>query len=904
MFWDEKIQEKMLAGIFQKLDTTIVVYECEIEDSEEGQVIKLEFIFGNEKFGELSSGVGTTDIRAIFPYFNKSIKKILKFLKNNESYSAVFQHGSRKWYEIRVSALAGKCIVVFIDDRTEIRQIENELRMNKEKYLTVSEKAPVSIISFDSEGIIDFVNDYHIERFSRNQVNKYYYIGKHITELETHINAGINVEILKVLDGVPLEIKELFVPEFEGGHSGYINIRVVPVIKDDKVIGGISIREDVTDRILAEKTWKEQEKRFRLVSGLVTDYVYSAEVIADNNIRFEWTTAAFRKITGYDDTEIASFDDWKNIVLPVDQDIVREKLRKLLRGEKDISEYRIITKQGEIYWVKDYSHPIWNYNYNRVTHIYGAIKDYTETRRTQEAYKVLVDHSVQGLVIIQDRQIVFCNPAVYLLTGYTVEELLAMNEETVISIIFPDDRELFVEMMQAYLGCKPAPQSFEFRMIRRNGDVRWFEVFPSLISYQGKLALQTIFIDIHDKKIAQEEADRKSEEHVMLLDNIDIHIWYLSDPETYAVVNRSHADFFGMKKKQVQNSKITELFNIDEADYMIEKNREVFENRKPYKGEEWMTDAYGKRRLFQVTRTPKLNKSGRVDYVICSAADITVQKETDESIKEMILALRASKRQTEERANEVITLNRKLQESESKLMEINSSKDKFFSIISHDLKSPLMGIIGLSKVLASEADHLTNDEITEYSSSLYSATESLHKLLENLLHWSRIQRGVIEFSPSDFDIVQLVTLNAGLLRENFRQKGINFNLENDEEIFVRADMNMINTILRNLISNAVKFTNIDGNISVFVHDPEEGTVTVRVRDDGVGMKPEIKEKIFRIGNAITSEGTMHEKGTGLGLILCRELIEKNEGKIWVESAPGEGSTFYFTLPAGEPPPLE
>lgn len=894
-------KENIISEIFQRIEQALVIYRIEAADPPINGNLALNLYYANNKFYELAGYPAKYDVRALFPFLSKSIKRIFHYLKENETYSINHQHSDGKWYEIKASYFGGEkeLVLFFINDITEIKLTESNLKNSKEKYLTVAQKAPVSIISFDSNGIIDFVNDYHIERFARNNANRYHYIGKNITELKSHINAGINIEVMKVLEGIPLEIKELFVPEFEGGHSGYINIRVVPVFKDNKIIGGVSIREDITDRVLAEKTWKEQEKRFRLISGLITDYVYSAVVVNNSTVKYEWTTAALKKITGYEENEITNFKDWSDIIIPIDTDIFKNKIRKTLRGEKDVSEYRIITKNGEISWIRDYSYPIWDYNYNRVTNIYGAVKDITENKRTEEAYKVLVDSSMQGLVIIQDNKIVFANPATYLLTGYTIAELMLMDEDTLLGIFHSEDAEMVAEMQSAHLSCKPVPQSFEFRLIKRDGEIRWVECFPSLISYQGKLALQNIFIDVHEKKSAQEDSRRKSEENLMLLDNIDTHIWYLYDPETYGMVNKSHAVFLGKNKRQIDNTKISELFTIEEAGNLIQKNKEVFDKKRQVKSEEWMTDAYGNRKLFRINRTPKLDSNNKVEFVICSATDITTQKETDESIKEMIIALRQSKKLTEDRAIEILKLNNKLTESEAKLIELNNSKDKFFSIISHDLKSPLMGIIGLSKILSAEAEILTKEEITEFSTSLHYAAENLYKLLENLLNWSRLQRGIIEFNPSQFDVNRLINLNIELLKENGRQKQINIHNEFDTEINVFADINMVNTILRNLVSNAVKFTNPGGNIKVTGTSRPDGYIEICVSDDGVGMTPEMMDKIFKPGNVIIAEGTMNEKGTGLGLILCKDLVEKNLGKIWVDSQPGKGSCFCFTLPADE-----
>jgi PAS domain S-box-containing protein len=286
-------------------------------------------------------------------------------------------------------------------------------------------------------------------------------------------------------------------------------------------------------------------------------------------------------------------------------------------------------------------------------------------------------------------------------------------------------------------------------------------------------------------------------------------------------------------------------------------------------------------------------------HVCAYLRDVTQRVIAEEEVNKLIEELQVSKDILEQNANELIYLNHKLFESEEQLQELNASKDKFFSIIAHDLKGPFQGLLGYSQMLSSDIEHLSKEEIADFAKSLNDSANHLFKLLENLLHWSRIQRGVIEYNPDNHEIIRIVEINIGLVYTRARQKGIELINDVEQGLYIYADANMINTVLRNLLSNAVKFTSEGDKIGVRAKEQEFGTIEIEVFDTGIGMDEEARDKIFRIDSHYTTPGTSNEQGTGLGLILCKELIEKCKGHIWVESKPGEGASFKFTLPKGD-----
>jgi signal transduction histidine kinase/Tfp pilus assembly protein PilF len=249
-----------------------------------------------------------------------------------------------------------------------------------------------------------------------------------------------------------------------------------------------------------------------------------------------------------------------------------------------------------------------------------------------------------------------------------------------------------------------------------------------------------------------------------------------------------------------------------------------------------------------------------------------------------------------ERNKQLEDLNLKLKESEKEQLMIGATKDKFFSIIAHDLKNPFNALLSFSEMLHGNIREFTQDEIRAYVEIIQKSTSNLYLLLENLLHWSSTQTGKIDYHPETFTLNSFVHQIIQIMRLSAQKKNISISSEIDPSLEVHADKNLLSTVIRNLIGNAIKFTYENGKIHVLAVQTN-GEVKIAVTDDGIGIDPDDLDKLFRIDFNVTNLGTSDEKGTGLGLILCKEFVEKNGGIIWAESKPGEGSSFQFTIPA-------
>lgn len=283
------------------------------------------------------------------------------------------------------------------------------------------------------------------------------------------------------------------------------------------------------------------------------------------------------------------------------------------------------------------------------------------------------------------------------------------------------------------------------------------------------------------------------------------------------------------------------------------------------------------------------------DGLILFMEDLTHQNKMDSELRKYVEELHYNKIISEQYAKELSLVNKKLNESQEELRELNINKDKFFSIVAHDLRSPFSSLLGFSEFLAKEAATMNTDEIKEFSNSIYKTGRHLLSLLENLLQWSRIQLGRIEYTPINFDISDQIKEISTYYEHVASQKRITIDIKIPQKVLVFADKNMIETVLRNLLSNALKFTQLGGNISIEVKQRKK-IIDVSIKDDGVGISEDNKSKLFKIESQLTTVGTNDEKGSGLGLLLCKDFITKNKGQIAIESELGKGTTFIISLP--------
>lgn len=331
------------------------------------------------------------------------------------------------------------------------------------------------------------------------------------------------------------------------------------------------------------------------------------------------------------------------------------------------------------------------------------------------------------------------------------------------------------------------------------------------------------------------------------------------------------------------NPKFTELtgYTIQET---IGKNTRVFNSgktdRKIYK-ELWQTIQGGK-----TWQGEFINRKKNGDEFIENSVIAPIFDQEGTIINYVAIKVDITARKIAEA--EIILKNEELQ-------KLNSEKDKFFSIIAHDLRGPFNGFLGLTQIMAEDLPSLKMAEIQEIAVSMKNSATNLFRLLENLLHWARMQQGLIPFNKEALALFPIIEESVEMLMEAAKNKGIEITNEVSDLLEVFADSNMLQTVIRNLVSNAVKFTPKGGKITIRAKMLSDNDIEISINDSGIGMSKALVDNLFQLDVKTNRPGTEGEPSTGLGLLLCKEFVEKHGGKLWVKSEEGKGSTFYFSI---------
>jgi PAS domain S-box-containing protein len=374
------------------------------------------------------------------------------------------------------------------------------------------------------------------------------------------------------------------------------------------------------------------------------------------------------------------------------------------------------------------------------------------------------------------------------------------------------------------------------------------------------------------EEIRQLKEEKLKNERLLLrtvIDNLPATIYCKDLEGRKTLVNRAELIMIGAKAEEEVLGKtdfdfypkeIAEGFFADDQ-LVIQKNQPVI-NR-----EEYLIDKNGEKRWLLTSKIPMLDDNGIVIGLVGIGRDVTDR----------------------------VKISKEIQLRNEQLTQLNAEKDKFFSIIAHDLKSPFTGLLGLTELMVESSDSFTKEEFVEYSKSINKASKKLYKLLENLLEWAQVQRGTITFTPINLDLAQIVAQSIDTIYQRALQKKITIVNEITSPQTVYIDEKMTQTVLRNLLSNAVKFTKSGGRVFIRAESIDEKRLRVSVEDTGVGIPKEDIERLFRIEQKVCSLGTEGESSTGLGLLLCKEFVEIHGGRIWVESETGKGSKFSFTV---------
>ena len=514
-------------------------------------------------------------------------------------------------------------------------------------------------------------------------------------------------------------------------------------------------------------------------------------------------------------------------------------------------------------WVRRDKLPITDED-NNVIGILGTYEDITELKARQlalkeseEKYRSLFynQHLVTLILNPETGEIVDANPAACSYYGWDLQNITKMHISE-INTLTPD--EIKFEMMRARENER---NYFSFRHRLSSGEIREVEVFSGPIIINNRNLLYSVVHDVTERKRIETALKKSEAKFRNLVDNSMVGVFQTKLDGTIIYANDT--------LRETLEYEIYNDANGFEAGivYKNPQQRMIFVNHLLAEGKVTGME------IEMITRTGRsvcalISASLSGDVIDGTLVDITKLKEA---------------------VSEIELKNDQLQ-------KLNTEKDKLFSIIAHDLKSPFQGFIGLTQMMAEDIGSFTLAQVSDLGRDMNRSANNLLKLLSNLLNWSQLQSGTIDFNPRACSLLHLSNAGIESIKVKATLKEISISNSIPDNYAINADENMISSVFRNLLSNAVKFTPRGGKIAITAEEQEQDYVKVSITDNGIGMPDYILNNLFKLEEKVGRKGTDGEESTGLGLILCKEFIEKHNGKITVESEEGKGTTFSFTIP--------
>ena len=480
-------------------------------------------------------------------------------------------------------------------------------------------------------------------------------------------------------------------------------------------------------------------------------------------------------------------------------------------------------------------------------------------------YRMISDYSNDWEVFRDtNNAIIYCSPSIENLLGYTVEEYNTKVKFT--DYVYPDDFSFALSEYQK-LAKGEYPNPVKFRFIKKTGEIIWVETSgqPIFTSSGEYIGFRTSTRDISEHKKIEQALKESEEKYKNLFQFMDEGVLRTDNDGNIILANDAVAKMFGYDSlEDILGKCTTILYPVETRDKLaieLKKFHQVYN--------------------FEIhTRTIQ----GKDLYLLCNAKE-NINENAEVVGREGILR----------DITDLKIIEMELRNSEAKLKEANSTKDKFISILAHDLRSPFNSLIGFSELLIADIENYNNDEIKAIIENIYNVSIRTFNFLNELLEWARTQQNMVSFNPENIDLIQILNECIAITSNASNAKNIELEYEIPSDLSVFADINMLKTILRNLLSNAIKFTHKYGHIKVFACK-KLSFIEITVSDNGIGMDSDTMQSLFKIGKTTSVNGTEGERGTGFGLLLCKEFVEKHAGRIWVESELGKGSNFKFTIP--------
>lgn len=600
----------------------------------------------------------------------------------------------------------------------------------------------------------------------------------------------------------------------------------------------------------------------------------STVVITDRNGNIEYVNPKFTQLTGYTYEEAKGKNPriLKSGRQPVEY--YKKLWNTILAGNEWRGEFLNRKKNGELYWEYASISPIMNEN-GEVQYFVAVKENITRRKQTEEKLQTS-EANLQSLInntndciwsIDKNYKIITVNNS-FIELFHSVFRVKIHKGVNLIDLS-PDEytKQWKILYQEAFEGKRQiVEQKYEI-----NGEINYFEVaINPVYSDENNITGASVFSRNITERKNSEEKIRYQRNLLETTIEALTHPFYVIDAETLEVTLANSAARNEKFEDGIFCFKLTH--NLERPCYREGIPCPVLEVKK-HKAQVTVIHKHknkrGEIRSYEIHAYPILDSNGEVDKIIEYSLDITDRKKAEDALKQ----------------------------SEKKLKELNATKDKFFSIIAHDLKNPFNVLIGSSEMLLKNYDKFNTTHYKQVVRNINQSAKYGYSLLENLLKWARSQTNRIQWKPITINLKDLTHDVILIFEQTAETKNIKLTYSFDDNLTIYADYDMISTVLRNLISNALKFTPKGGEIQILANPAyKNNMIEITVSDTGIGIDKQHLNKLFRIDVTHSTSGINNEKGTGLGLILCKEFVEKNNGKIRVESEIGKGSRFIFTLP--------
>jgi two-component system, sensor histidine kinase and response regulator len=626
---------------------------------------------------------------------------------------------------------------------------------------------------------------------------------------------------------------------------------------------------EISDLRQEEEILRKSEEKFRIA------YMTNPDLININRLSdgmYISVNEGFTKILGYTEEDAIGrtsieMNIWVNPEERVD--LVNNLKAK---GEIKNFETKFLSKDGNIVDGIMSSSLI---DLDGVPHILSIIKDITEQNKAKKALakeQFLINALMDNLsdhIYFKDRESRFIRINKSLAHSFGLEDPALAEGKTDFDFFTREHAQQAFEDEQSIIRTGHTLNTEEKETHPNKSDT-WVSTVKIPLTDKNGNIIGTFGIsrDVTNRKLAEEELNQERYLMRTLMDNLPDHIYFKDHQSRFLRINKSLAQFNGLSNPDKAKGKSDfDFFTEEHARQAHNDELNIMRTGQMLSTVEKETHYNRPDTWVSTIKLPLSDQEGHIIGTFGISRDITKSKLAEEEIK---------------MKNELLQI-------------INSEKDKFFSIIAHDLRGPLSAFVAATQIITEDIQRMTIEEIREITNNMKSSATNIYSLLENLLEWSKLRRGGTDFIPVKFNLKKKINECIGVMAESARKKGIEILIYVPDDLVILADSHMFETVIRNLVTNAIKFTPKGGKVTVTAGNNSDNEMEIKISDSGIGMSPELRDRLFKLNEKTNRPGTEGELSTGLGLLLCKDFIEKHNGKIWVESEVGKGSTFSFTL---------